>query len=78
MLKGKDLVDDTVRGRQIRERSLGQVAAARRAESAARADSAATAASADVAANSQLLGGESAADKKVRWLLFNEQGQIED
>lgn len=77
-LKGKDLVDDTLRGRQIRERSLGQVAAARRAESAARADSAATAASADVAANAQLLGGESAADQKVRWLLFNEQGQIED
>ena len=71
-LKGKDLVDDTLRGRQVRERSLGQVAAARRAESAA------TAASADVAANAQLLGGESAADQKVRWLLFNEQGQIED
>ena len=77
-LKGKDLVDDTLRGRQIREGSLGQVAAARRAESAARADSAATAASADVAANAQLLGGESVADQKVRWLLFNEQGQIED
>ena len=30
-LKGKDLVDDTLRGRQIRERSLGQVSAARRA-----------------------------------------------
>jgi hypothetical protein len=71
-LKGKDLVDDTLRGRQVRERSLGEVPAA------ARADTAATAARADVAANAELLGGESAADQKVRWLLFNEQGQIED
>ena len=77
-LKGKDLVDDTLRGRQVREGSLGEVPAAARADTAAQADSATTAASADVADNAQLLAGESAADQKVRWLLFNEQGQIED
>jgi hypothetical protein len=74
-LKGKDLVDDSLRGRQISERSLDEVPAARRANSAQTAE---TAARADTAANAELLAGESAADQKVRWLLFNEQGQIED
>ena len=38
-LKGKDLVDDTLRGRQVREGSLGEVPAAARADTAAQADS---------------------------------------
>jgi hypothetical protein len=74
-LKGKDLVDDTLRGRQVSESSL------RKVPSAANADAADTATNADAAAtaaNADRLQGESAADQKVRWLLFNEQGQIED
>jgi hypothetical protein len=77
-LKGKDLADDTLRGRQINESSLGKVPSAANADAAATAASAATADTAANAANADRLAGESAADQKVRWLLFNEQGQIED
>jgi hypothetical protein len=77
-LKGKDLVDDTVRGRQIGESSLGKVPSAVNADTADAADTAGNADVAANAANADRLAGETAADQKVRWLLFNEQGQIED
>jgi hypothetical protein len=54
-LKGnRDLKDDSVRGDQVQESTLGSVPSA------------------------DTLGGETAADQKVRWLLLNEQGQIEE
>ena len=74
-INGKSIKSNTVTGKQVKEKSLGTVPkakAARTANSAKRADSAATADSADS------LGGETADDQKVRWLLLDEQGEIED
>ncbi len=74
-LKGKDLVNDTLGGKQINESRLGKVPSAMTADTADRANSAARA---DSAGDADTLGGETADDQKVRWLLFNEKLQIED
>jgi hypothetical protein len=65
-LKGKDLKADTLGSREVAESKLGEVPSAN------------TAKTATTAADALTLGGEGPAAQKTRWLLLDEDGEIED
>lgn len=65
-IDGSEIRDNSVTGEQVKERSLERVPTAGKAKEAGRAKDADT------------VGGERPDDLKVRWLLLNEQGAIED
>jgi hypothetical protein len=65
-IDGGEIRDNSVTGEQVKERSLDRVPAARKAKAAGRAKDADT------------VGGQRPEDLRVRWLLLNEQGMIED
>ena len=81
MIHGNQIKPNTVTGKQVKERSLGAVPKARnarRAGFARRAAYANAAGTASSAGDSATVGGQSPGDLKVRWLLLNEQGVIEE
>ena len=62
-INGKDIKNNTVTGQQVNEKTLKTVKKAKKAKSAK---------------NAKRLGGNTAEELKTRWLLLNEQGQIEE
>ena len=68
-IDGADIEKDTVTGKQIKESTVKRVASAKRAKRAKFADSAETA---------QRVAGQNVDDLRVRWLLVDEQGRIDE
>jgi len=80
-INGKDIKSNSVTGKQIDEKTVKNVASAKKAKTAktaTMADTATNATTADSAKDADAVGGQDPEDLKVRWLLLNEQGQIED
>lgn len=71
-INGKDIKSNTVTGKQIDESTVKNVASAKKAKTAK------TAKTADSATDADTVGGQKPEDLGGRWLLLNEQGQIED
>ena len=86
-IAGNQIKANSITGKQVKEKTLKNVASAKKARKAgtansartsARAKSAATADTANSAKSADTVGGQRPDDLKVRWLLLNEQGVIED
>lgn len=77
-INGKTIKSNTVTGKQIKESTVKNVASAKTATTADSATTADTAKTADSATDATTVGGQKPEDLGVRWLLLNEQGQIED
>ena len=71
-INGKDIKSNTVTGKQIKESTVKNVASAKKAKTAK------SARTADSATDADTVGGQTPEDLGSRWLLLNEQGQIED
>ena len=71
-INGKDIKSNTVTGKQIKESTVKNVASAKKAKTAKSAKTA------DSATDADTVGGQTPEDLGSRWLLLNEQGQIED
>lgn len=66
-INGKNIKNDSITGKQIKEKTVKNVASAKKAKKAKTANKAKSA---------NKVGGQSAADLKVRWLLIGGNGQI--
>ena len=76
-INGKDIKSNSVTGKQIDEKTVKNVASAKKAKTAktaTMADTATNATTADSAKDADAVGGQDPEDLKVRWLLLNEQG----
>lgn len=71
-INGKDIKSDSITGKQVKENTLKNVASSRKSKKAQTANTAKFATRADS------VGGQRPDDLKVRWLLLNEQGGIEE
>lgn len=80
-INGKNIKNNTVTGKQIKEKTVKNVKSAKKAKKAKKANSAKranTANSAKTADNATTVGGQSASDLKSRWFLLDERGRIID
>jgi hypothetical protein len=68
-INGKDIKRNTVTGKQVKEGSLSTVPSAKEAKRANKADT---------AKDAKRVGGQKADELKTRWLLLDENGEIED
>ena len=80
-INGKNIKNNTVTGKQIKEKTVKNVKSAKKAKKANTAKFANRAGSADKAKQADdatTVGGQSPNDLRSRWLLLNERGQIVD
>lgn len=86
-INGKQIKTNSITGKQVKEKTLKNVASAKKAKTATTAETAGSATTAGTAntantANSaktaETVGGQTPANLKVRWLLLNENGVIEE
>ena len=68
-INGKDIRKDSITGKQIKERTVKKVASAKKATKAR---------TASTANSAQRIAGQNVDDLKVRWLLLDEGGRIEE
>ena len=77
-INGSEIKKNSITGKQVKEKTLKNIASAEKAKTADSANFATTAGTANSAKNAETVGGQTPGNLKVRWLLLNENGVIEE